>query len=205
MENQTPKPLLLLTSKDSPMYSALDRWDPTQPSPLNRDELSRAIAELSDGMIPATDQQYAQALVGLIEFATAFGIPCPEPKAVQKIYHEALKHLPADLLTLAIARVKVSWVWGNRMPFPADILTKVSAEYAKRQTLLARAKVATLKAPEASGEKNVISAERWKALKQSLKQTVREVGIKHRPREEPDMTPEELEAKRAEVLAQCEQ
>lgn len=171
MENPTPKLPQVLTSKDSQAYSALSRWQPTDPSPLNRGELSTVISELSEALKPATDQEYILAMAELIEFAAAFGIPCPEPKAVQKIYHEALKHLPADLIRRAVARIKVTWVWANRMPMPADLLKAVKEDHAERVTLLERAKVARLKAPEISGSKNVIAPEKWEALRRQLVRT----------------------------------
>ena len=166
----TSKPPLL-TSKHSQAYSALSRWDPTQPAPLNRAELSTAIAELSASLKPATDQQYAEAMLSLIEFVTAFGIPCLDPNAAQRIYHEALKHLPDDLMNLAITRIRANYTWGSRMPFPAEISAKVAEELAHRKTLLSRAKVALLKALEPEAVNNVISAERWKELRQKLSKT----------------------------------
>lgn len=212
MENLPHNRPLLLSSKDSPALSTLARWEPQNPSPLAKDELSTVIADLSEAMKPATTQQYAQAMVALIEFAAAFGIPCQEPDAVQKIYHETLKHLPADLLNTAIARVKKTWVWGNRMPFPADIANQVKDDYAKRRSLLSRAQVAMLKAPETNGQKNVISAERWEELRRTLRAVPKTMAMTKSPRvstndgpplEEP--TPEELESLKRAFIAQCEE
>lgn len=202
---------LQITSPESLAHSALERWEPHNPSPLPKDELSTVIADLSAKMEPASPEQYAAAMIALAEFATAFGIVCPAPGKVQEIYRETLKNLPADLLARAIARVKISWVWGNRMPFPADILNTVKEDFAKRQSLLSRAKVAMLKAPETAGRKNVITPEQWEDLRRKLAKTTASIsrasstaGPKSPEKDEPIMTQAELDARRQEILNQCE-
>lgn len=211
MENLTQKPLLLLTSKDSPTYSALERWNPSHESPLTKDELSTAISRLSEGMKPATPKEYAESLMGLIQFAAAFGIACPDPKAVQAIYHEQLSHLPADLLNLAIARVKTTWIWGNRMPFPADILNKVGEEFTRRRMLLSRAKVAALKVQDEDRPKNVIAPEKWKNLRRMLETTsqtshLRSTGVMSSKQRDEDLeNMDEFEERKRQFIAECEQ
>lgn len=202
---------LQLSSPGSPALSALERWQPQNPSPLAKAELSTLIAELSAKVQPATKEDYALAMAELIQFASAFGIPCPEPTSAYQIYREQLQHLPADLLRKAVSLIKQTWVWRNAMPMPADLLNMVKADYAKRQLLLGRARVAILKAPEEAGRKNVISPQKWEELRQKIaKATNRTSGpcpsfYDAAPdKDEPDMTQAELDARRAEILSQCE-
>ncbi len=95
---------------------------------------------------PASAEVYARSLGKLIEFALAFGIPCGDPAAVQRIYHEKLADLPEDLLAKAITRVTDIWTWGNRLPMPAEIRKTISNELVYRKVQLCRAQVALLKA-----------------------------------------------------------
>lgn len=175
MPNQTPLPALAnssrSTSPDSPALQALDRWRPEERSPLTKAEISTVIAELSESIKPATMPEYLQALKDLIRFATAFGIPCPDPETVQEIYREQLGKLPGDLLKLAISRIKADWVWGNRMPFPAEIAGKVKSEHAQRIRLLSRARVASLKATDPIPPEKLISAARRAEIPRLLSRT----------------------------------
>lgn len=202
---------LQLSSPHSQALSALERWQPQNPSPLAKGELSTLIAELSGQLQPATKEDYALAMAELIQFASAFGIPCPEPTSAYAIYREQLQHLPADLLRKAVLLIKQTWVWRNAMPMPADLLNMVKADYAKRQLLLGRAQVALLKAPEESGRKNVIRPEQWVELRKSLVKTTNRTSgpcpsfFDAAPDEdEPDMTQAEHDARRREIIDQCE-
>lgn len=169
MKNRPQRLLQPTTLPGSPECSALAKWEPQTPSPLAKAELSRVIGDLSAKLTPATPEQYIREMAKLIEFVSAFGIQCPEPQAVQKIYREALALLPADLLTMAMARLRCSWTWGNRMPFPAEILKFVKEEFSARQVLLAKAKIALLKATETTAKKNTITPEQWAQLRRSIK------------------------------------
>lgn len=78
----------------------------------------------------------------------AFGIPHGDPAKAQKIYHQVLSHLPADVLHSAISRVLSEWTWGNRLPMPAEILEKCSGELPRRQMLLGKCEMALKRLPK---------------------------------------------------------
>lgn len=172
MENQNQLPVRAsqTTPTGSPAYSALAEWMPENPRPpsLTDDKLRALTAELTQAMHPATVQQYAQNMMKLIEFAGAFGLPCGDPKSAQAIYRETLADLPADLLALAITRLKSAWTWGNRMPFPAELRAMVADDLAARRSLLAKAQIAARKPPE-EPKNNIISADRWEELRQRIR------------------------------------
>jgi hypothetical protein len=104
------------------------------------------IDELKTALTPASDENYIGALSKLIEFAMAFGIPCGDAAAVQRIYREKLADLPPDLLLAAVRRVTDSWTWGQRLPMPAEIRATIGDELTQRRVLLGRAHMALLKA-----------------------------------------------------------
>jgi hypothetical protein len=138
----------LTTLQACALRSALESWKAYQNPPrmLNTVTLPMLIADYEASLIPADDAAYARALSKLIEFALAFGIPCGDPAAVQRIYREKLGDLPSDLLAKAVARVTDSWTWGNRLPMPAEIRKTISNELTYRKIQISRAKVALLKA-----------------------------------------------------------
>lgn len=175
MQNQPQTKPLMLTSQASPTLLALEKWQPQNPAPATKDELSKAITALSEQMKPASDLQYAQAMKALIEFASAFQIPCQKPEILHQIYREQLGKLPGDLLMLAIDRVKAQWIWRTQMPFPADIRNKVSEEWSKRAMLLSRAKVAAMKATEPSQRPQIDPAK----VAKHIKATTRQISADH--------------------------
>lgn len=130
------------------------------------------IADLTAALLPAGDAAYAKALTKLIEFAMAFGIPCGDPAAVQRIYREKLADLPEDLLTSAVVRVTDRWTWGQRLPMPAEIRATISPELSQRRVLRVRAELALMKArslpPPSTGKPGTIPPEKWAELLASL-------------------------------------
>lgn len=175
MENQRSQPPVAAQPRTQPGWqppSDLADWTPEMPRParLNDQRLAEAICELTVGLRPATTEDYARAMLALIEFVAAFGVPCPDPATVQSIYRETLADLPADLLTTAIARIKTNWTWGNRMPFPAEIRATVADDLSRRKLMLSHAEM-VLKKPLPARKDNVISAEQWAELKQRIQRT----------------------------------
>lgn len=148
----------------------LTAWKIEEPRPpsLTNDELERTVAILTTKTTPATVQEYARAMMALIEFGGAFGVPCGSPEAVQAIYRETLADLPAELLHRAVARIKSGWTWGNRMPFPAEIRATVADDLAVLRSNLAKARIA-LRKPAETEKKNVISAEKWRELRDLIR------------------------------------
>jgi hypothetical protein len=126
----------------------------------------------------------------LIQFAQAFGIPCQDPETAQAIYLEQLGKLPGDLLTLAISRVKASWTWGNRMPFPAEILNLVRVEHFKLAMLLSRAQVAHMKANPPEPERPQLTPEQIAKAQKYINDATRKV-TKAPAKDPEDMTPEQ--------------
>ena len=143
-----PAPKPLTTLQVCALRSALEAWKPhhNPPRMLNTVTLPLLMDDFRASLIPASDEVYARALSKLIEFALAFGIPCGDPAAVQRIYHEKLADLPHDLLTKAVTRVTDTWTWGNRLPMPAEIRKTISNELVYRRVQLSRAQLAMLKA-----------------------------------------------------------
>lgn len=127
-----------------PLLSALVEWKPYSEVPFTKEQLLREIASLSAALIPAADEEYVTEVVGLIRFANAFGIQCQDPQAVHAAYRELFRTLPADLLKLAMMRLRETWTWRN-MPLPAEILNFVGAELTLRQVALRKARLALKK------------------------------------------------------------
>lgn len=139
----------------------------------------------------------------MAEFTAAFGIPCQAPEVVQGIYREQLGSLPADILKLAVDRVRANWSWGNRMPFPAEVLSYASVELTGRKRALARAEVAILKAVDgAEAHKNVIPKERWDELRRKLSRATKDVKMETPKIGINDVDPD-LKAQWAKIADDC--
>ncbi len=181
-------PVRSTISPDSVTRLALEAWQPHHNPPrlLSVGNLNRMIAELDGALVPAGDDTYARALGKLIEFATAFGIPCGDPAAVQRIYREKLANLPDDLLMAAVARVTDMWTWGQRLPMPAEIRATVSRDFTDRRVLRARASMALRKAKDleayrSQNKDDIVPPEKWAELRASL-------AVKHRSHRQRDDT-----------------
>ena len=123
--------LLAVTSNvESSPASALDRRTASRDMAANY-----AVAASEEVALAAFDRDYplpdekafAVLIKPLFDFALAFGLPLVAERvgAMTAIYHEALAHVPADLLELAVDEVRRTWQWGSRMPLPADLLAMI--------------------------------------------------------------------------------
>lgn len=203
MQNQPQTKPMMLTSQGSQTLSALEKWQPQDPVPATKAELSTVISALSEQMKPASEVEYAKAMKALIEFASAFQIPCQKPEIVHAIYREQLVQLPADLLHLAIDRIKAQWIWRTQMPFPADIRNKISEEWAKRKVLLNRAKLAEAKATDPKRPTARVSPNQ---VSKTIRKTTSDLSLPSSMRAPEEMSHEEasqqLEKDRAEFARQ---
>jgi len=93
--------------------------------------LVEARAHLEAINAPAAPKQLAVALERLCRWAEGFKIP-HDPAVVSNGY-AAIAHLPADLLTQAIAAVTATHRHGVRLPLPAEILQHVQADLDERR------------------------------------------------------------------------
>lgn len=196
MPELTPK---LLSDSNSPQLRQLQTlatWKPEDPAPLAKSDLSALIETLTAKLQPAQPREYAKQMARLAEFTAAFGIPCQAPDVVQAIYREQLGKLPADLLESAVNRVRESWTWANRMPFPAEIMALVAGDFAARKSMLSKAQVAALKATDGERKSNIIPKERWDELRAKLRRAEEKVKM---PREiQRELSDRDIDARKAE-------
>ena len=84
-----------------------------------------------DSENPRPDEhEFAVLIKPLFDFAVAFGLPvdAKQVEPMTSVYREALAEVPADLLAIAVATVRRTWKWGNRMPLPADLLAAIDGD-----------------------------------------------------------------------------
>ena len=61
-------------------------------------------------------------------------------KEATKFYFEAMQHLPADLVALAVDRVVKTWTY-KKLPTPANVLALVDDEHAERSFIASRHRI----------------------------------------------------------------
>lgn len=112
-------------------------WSPNEglPPQLTRHDLAVALRAADATMMPADARAFAVAMDRLLGFAVAFNIPMNAIEETVTEYQTALADLPADLLMLAVDRIRATYRWGNRMPFPSDISGAVRTELDARRGL----------------------------------------------------------------------
>lgn len=149
MEKLPPPTSQALSLRVSRTLSALMEWHPSDPRPpAPASELLTVISKLERDLIPATKEEYQEIMTRLADLGAGFGIVAPDPARIMKIYRDTLSPMPAELLSIAITRIKLTWKYGNRMPLPAEIRAMVSREWAEAHRCLNRAKIALQKAQD---------------------------------------------------------
>lgn len=84
---------------------------------------------------PAPVEQLAIEIKNLAEWAEAFNIPSKRLEKAAEAYHDALKHLPSDLLSEAFKTAKSTHRMGMRLPLPSEIAATVKDEWTRRTRL----------------------------------------------------------------------
>lgn len=93
-------------------------------------------AEATRSLVPAAAEEMAVFLELLAQTGQALRWPAM-PSGAARIYVEALNDIPADLLALALHRLKREWKW-PRMPSPADIRESIADDMGTRKLRLTR-------------------------------------------------------------------
>ncbi|MDX2142989.1 MAG: hypothetical protein SFV19_06520 [Rhodospirillaceae bacterium] len=137
-----PKPAPAFNTRRS-----LEMWQPRRdvPASLTAGALSHEIEMLSASLAPASDNEFTSAMARLVAVASTLGIACPGAEVLRMRYREILADLPVDLINRAIKRIADKWIYGNRVPTPAEIRAVVKPELTHRAGLLRRARFALLK------------------------------------------------------------
>lgn len=121
--------------------AAIANLKPFQPLPaaLTAADI-QAVIEIAEDDLQPGGYDAIKAFVGdVIAFARAFDLAFGTDVAeIAKTYAAALADIPADLLVLAIARLRQTWRWA-RIPLPADVRAVVETELSCRRMLLSRA------------------------------------------------------------------
>lgn len=79
-------------------------------------------------LTPAAPTAFASELAILEEWASTFGIPTDQYRSAVKFYREGLSHLPADLLSTALRRVRSDHKWGMRLPKVQEIVAQIQPD-----------------------------------------------------------------------------
>jgi len=115
--------------------ACLDDWrihDPLPPT-ATPEAIEGALRRYEMALEPADAKLFMVCMDALLEFGEVFGIKVPDQAAATRIYRDALSDLPADLIQLAIQRLRGTWTWGNRLPMPAEIREMVKDDHARRR------------------------------------------------------------------------
>ena len=102
----------------------------SSPESASTSPIMAALAKFDAENPRADDQAFSALIKPLFDFAVAFGLPvdAKQVEPMTSVYREALAAVPADLLAIAVAAVRRTWKWGNRMPLPADLLVAIDGE-----------------------------------------------------------------------------
>lgn len=84
-------------------------------------------------LTPASLEAFGVFMEGLLDFGEICGVKIIDHAAMTALYRQAIT-LPEDLLMKALARIIANWVWGNRLPLPAEIRNFVIDELNERVT-----------------------------------------------------------------------
>ena len=106
---------------------------------------------------PSSEREAAVAIAGLLDFARAFAVPVPQAETAARVYADALRPIPPDLLDIAINSTIQSHKWGNRLPLPSEIAAHVAPEIARRRSVVARLEIAQRAPVEDCGPKATVA------------------------------------------------
>lgn len=170
----------------SRVCAKLAGWTSGQPVPrgFSRDLLRRALADADGVLAPADNTEFATAMDRFFDFADTFGVKYKDRIGAIRFYVEALADLPADLLDKAVASVVRNYVYGHRLPPPAELRAVVTDELcdriARRHRLrqAASGELLSEAPPPASPEQRERMAKQLRALGESL----RALPDRHAPR-----------------------
>ena len=114
--------------------SDLEGWIPSMdvPKTVTMTALKSAEAVFRTSLRPAGNEARAVAIKKLLQFGRTNKIEVPDERATMADYNHHLKHLPEDLLELAVDSVTANWKWGNRLPMPGDLLAVGKTELTNR-------------------------------------------------------------------------
>lgn len=138
--NPAPRYSALTSASDSAALKSLEAW---LPSVTGSDEIPAEKAalipaarrEIDRLMQPAATEQMAVELDRMAEWAETFNLPPKDWGKALDFYMEGLKHLPADLLSMAMQRARANHKMGMRLPLPIEIAAQVDDEVARRRSM----------------------------------------------------------------------
>jgi len=120
--------------------------DPSKlPGNITKAEIAPSLAYAEWQMNPVSDNEFDITMDKLFNYITTFINPNMTGEGIEKatrIYHDALKRLPGDLLSEAVDSVIQNWRWGKQMPKPGDIMAYVADDYGWRILRRGRLKIA---------------------------------------------------------------
>jgi hypothetical protein len=192
------------TEQSSLKRLGLENWEAWHqlPEGVTLPALKAELEIVERTLEPASSPQMAVGIAKLLDFARAFGITNAEGSQVRSMaefYRQGFEDVPGDLVLLACERASREWRWGNRMPLPADLKAMISEELGRRRVVQARIRSAMMKArvPEPRPPLPPVGV---KPEVDAILRKSREV------RRNPDreMTADEIERRRLELLAMCE-
>lgn len=130
-----------LTSKsDADALKSLEAWLPSVSGgdtiPAERAAMLPAAKRALDRLsAKITAEQMAVEMDRMAEWAETFNLPPKDWGKAVDFYMEGLKHLPADLLGVAMERARSNHRLGMRLPLPHEIAAQVEPELSRRTML----------------------------------------------------------------------
>lgn len=109
------------------------------PIPANvASQLPAAIRAAQADVEPASLEEFAVGMDGMIAWARTFDIKIENVKTLTEAYAESLGDIPADLLAYAFRTARAQHKYGMRMPLPQEIRKHITGIIADRKVVLRR-------------------------------------------------------------------